>query len=147
SSFSFRPLGLTLVGYGLIAVIAVRRLRRSTPLTLTVFGLQAARLGIIHFGALLVVSVLSFAVGGREGHLNIISTLFFGTLTLVITLAIAWIVGLPGLLSPAVDNYRAKLAGPLKAVLALWLAASAAALVLILALVLTDSQRDVGPFA
>jgi hypothetical protein len=124
---SFRPLTLTLVGYGAMAFFFLRRLRTQGPVTLPALGLQAGRLAAVHAGALLVIALLSFVGAGDFGmKADVITTLIFGTVTLAIALFVATLLGLPNLAPGKVEQYRTLLAGPVRATLFLTVAACAA---------------------
>ncbi len=144
---TFRPLGLTLIGYTLIAIYFLRRLRQSRPITAVGVGLQAGRLGTVHLGAMLLVALLSHISSDETGSADIISTVFFGTITLAIALLVAWVISLPNLLPGRVEYYRGLIAGPMKAVLFLIVTSCAATIGLVLLLVLTDSVGELGPFS
>jgi hypothetical protein len=125
--FSFRPLTLTLVGYAAMAIFFLRRLRTQGPVTLPALGLQAGRLAVIHAGVLLVVALLSYIGGGEFGmRADVITTLFFGTVTLGIALFVAVFLGVPNLVPGKVEHYRSLLAGPVRATLFLTVTACAA---------------------
>jgi hypothetical protein len=138
---SFRPLTLTLVGYGAMAFFFVRRLRARGAVTLPALGLQAGRLGVVHAGALLVVALLSYIGGGRFAvRADVITTLFFGTLTLAIALFVAAFIALPNLVPGKVEHYRTLLAGPVRATLFLTVTACAAFGVAFVILAVIDGE-------
>ncbi len=129
---SIRPLTFTLLGYGLIAFYFLRRLRRAGPTTRATYGLQLARVGVVHAGALLLVAALSDLSDGVSA--NIVDTVFYGMVTLGIALFVTTLVGLPGLFPGKVEYYRGMLAGPFRSILFLIIASSAATFVTILIL-------------
>jgi hypothetical protein len=143
---SFRPLGLTLIGYTLIAIYFLRRLRQTGPMTAAGAGLQAGRLASVHLGAMLLVALLSHISGDDAAHADVMSTMFAGTITLAIALFVAWVIALPNLLPGRVEYYRGLIAGPTRAVLFLIVASCVATIGLLLLFVLTDSLDDLGPF-
>jgi hypothetical protein len=149
---SIRPLGLTLVGFSVLAVLFARRLRRRGPLTATEVALQAGRVGVVMLGALFVVALLSRvrSSSGVTTRVDVISTMFFGLLTLSIALAVATILMLPNVWPPRVEHYRALLFGPVRAVLVLMTLTGTVALVGILIWMISWSSSvgdtGTGPF-
>jgi hypothetical protein len=126
ADLSFRPLGVTLLGYTLIAIFFLRRQRINGPITRAGLGLQAGRLAVVHLGGLLLVALLSYVGPSRSGdefglsggvRADVISTMLYGTVTLAIAILVVLIITVPGIFPGRIEYYRALVAGPLKAVL------------------------------
>lgn len=118
------PLALTVIGFGALAMVFVRRLRDRRVPNLTEAALQALRVWIVLLGALLVVCLVgrfqvdAYPTGGGFGtpglHMTagIGSTLFFGTCWLAFVLVAATIWRLPALLPPRLCVWRDRAGGP-----------------------------------
>jgi hypothetical protein len=143
ASVSFRPLGLTFLGFILIMVIFVRRLRRHTPATALESGLQAGRLAVVLAGGLLIVSILSRAGTGAPERADIVSTMFYGVVTLAIALVPTAILALPNILPPRLEQYRVRVAGPMRAILVLTMTTCMATLIVLLLYALSWAS-DIG---
>jgi U5 snRNP spliceosome subunit len=122
-----------------MGALFVRRLNRSfgVPSPLQI-GLQALRVGVVLSGALLLVALL-----GRMGEtelfkVDVFSTIFFGLITLALTLGIAAVLGLPSLFPGRAAHYRALIFGPLRASLILAVIASVATAVILIVILLVQ---------
>jgi hypothetical protein len=154
---ALRPLSLALVGFALLGFVFVRRLRRSGQPTPAAAALQAARVAVVALGLLIVASVLGqfnpertglagLDIGGALDHPlrpDIATTLAVGVVSVLIALAIAALVGLPGVLGQA-ERVRTALAAGLRGVLASIVAACALTVVF-LAVQTAFDVRDEDP--
>jgi hypothetical protein len=146
-SVTFRPLTLTLIGYTLIGIVFVRRLRKAGTPTAAGAGLQAGRLALMHGGAMILVGVLSRIEGDDQPRAEIFPTMLWGTVTLAIALFVAWAVGLAGLLPSRAEHYRNMVAGPIKSILFLIVISSAATVPFLVLLIWTGTTAETGPLA
>src|SRR5262249_7845077 len=83
---------------------------------------EACRCAVVLVLELLVVVTLSFVgtdVSGLSVHAGFASTLAFGTLTLLVMLVVAGILGLDDIAPAGVERVRAAVAGALRAVVVL----------------------------
>jgi hypothetical protein len=149
---SFRPLSLTFLGFTLIAVLFVRRLRRRGTTTAMAVGLQACRLAVILAAGMLIVSLISrTGSGSSEVKVDAFSAMFFGVVTLAIALVPAVVLGLPGVLPPRFEAYRLRVAGPVRGVLVLTATTCAATMIAVLLYTLSWASdfgdgAEMGPF-
>lgn len=122
---AFRPLGLTLVGFTLIAVVFAHRIRRRGEVTPTALGFQAGRTVVMFIAALLAVAFVGRVSSsgsnaeslGATMQVDVMSTVFFGVLTLAVALAVAVVIGAPGVVSARWERLRTAIAEPLRGTL------------------------------
>jgi hypothetical protein len=154
--YSFRPLSITLVGYGLLAWLVLRRLRRGgAASTAGIAGLQGLRVALVHGAALVGVALLSGVGGSPTGHrvpfgdrgadpsftwsAGVGSTLLNGMLTLAVALVVAAVLGLPGVFS-SFERLRAAIAGPVRSLVFLTIASCVVAMLAATVLVLVRGE-------
>lgn len=157
------PVTLTVVGFAVLAAVFALRLRARGVPDLTAAALQAARVWVVMLGALLAVCLVGRAqVGGGSGiavgpfgspglrlAAGTVSTVFFGSFWLAVSLAVATMWRLPALLPPPVRAWRDRNAGPLVGAAVAVTLASVAALLLACAYALRsfDPSAAVPPSA
>ncbi|HKD97244.1 MAG TPA: hypothetical protein VKB69_06515 [Micromonosporaceae bacterium] len=145
ASVSYQMLGPALIGYALIGWIFVRRLRRAGTPTFARAATQACRCLLVLLLELLAVALLSHVgtdIEGEDVHADVVTTLFYGALTLAVFLAIASILGLRGIASARAERVRTVIAGPLRAVVVLFGLSMAASLIALLVLVAREMNAD-----
>lgn len=114
---SLMPLGAAILGFGIIVVIFIRRLRHSGVERPADVCLQAVRTWVVFVGLLFVVALLGrFSPGGGFGDgsipvqfsvaTGIASTLFWGSVFLALTLVAAVAALTPVALSPRLRAWR-----------------------------------------
>lgn len=119
---SVMPLNVTLIGFGVLGFVFLRRLREPGTATPVDALLQAVRTWLVLLVGLLVVALVGRASGPAFGPVDlriavgIGSTLFWGTVLLAGTLAalLAW--RRPDLLPERVRDWRDGMAGPVAGV-------------------------------
>jgi hypothetical protein len=130
-------LGPALLGFAVMGLWYVRRLRLAEVTSLVGVVGQAVRCLVVLIVELLVDVLLSY-VGTGSGdasiHADVPTTLGFGVLTVIVVLVIAGILGLRDLRPVRVERVREVVAGPLGAVMTLFVASMA--VVLVVAIVL-----------
>jgi hypothetical protein len=111
---AIQPLGLTLIGLTVIAVLWLRQLRRYPEVAVAEVGRHAGRVGSLFLGALVVIVVVHLTLPGPRPPVDVAVTILRGPLRLAVAMALAVAVGLPGVLTGRFERWRATLAGPLR---------------------------------
>lgn len=114
---SVMPLGATILGFGVIGFVFLRRLRASGVDRPVDVALQGVRTWLVFLGALFLVALVGrFSPGGAFGDgsspvqfgvtTGIAATLFWGSVFLGVTLLAAVAVRMPGTLPPRLRGWR-----------------------------------------
>lgn len=134
-----RPLTLTIVGYTVLALIVLRRVRADGSARVSAFLRIAAPVLLAHTAALAALTVVSrsrvslpatyttLLPSAFELRVDLVSTLVHGTATLVIALVAAFALATPGVRLGRTEYVRALLAAPARTLRTLTLVLSAAA--------------------
>jgi hypothetical protein len=121
---SGRPLSLTIVGYTIMLLVVMRRLRTSVPVNAANLSLQALAVTVLHTIALVVLALVTkthLRLPAKVGastlvlQVDVASTLHYGTLTLAIAFAVAFALARPGLMQGRIEYARSLLAMPIRA--------------------------------